>query len=162
AGAVGPTTKLVSLSHLSFEELFESYVTQIRGLIDGGCDILQIETAQDLLGVKCAVLAARQAMAQCGREVPIIAQVTIETTGTMLLGTEIAAALPAIEALEVDVVGLNCATGPDLMQEHVRFLGENAGRFVSVLPNAGLPRNVGGIATYDLTPEMLANFHEQF
>ncbi len=162
AGAVGPTTKLVSLRHLSFEELFDSFVVQIRGLIEGGCDIVQIETAQDLLGVKCAVLAARRAMAQSGREVPIIAQVTIETTGTMLIGTEVAAALPALEALDVDVVGLNCATGPDLMQEHVRFLGENASRFVSVLPNAGLPRNVGGVATYDLTPEALADFHERF
>ena len=162
AGAVGPTTKLVSLSHLSYEELYESYTTQIRGLIEGGVDIIQIETAQDLLGVKCAILAARRAMRQSGREVPIIAQITIETTGTMLLGTEVAAALPALEAMEVDVVGLNCATGPDLMHEHVRFLGQNASRFVSVLPNAGLPRNVGGIATYDLLPETLADFHERF
>jgi len=162
SGAIGPTTKLVSLSHLTFEELYASYVTQIRGLIDGGADILQIETMQDLLGVKCAVLAARRAMAESGRELPIIAQVTIETTGTMLVGTEVSAALPALEALEVDVVGLNCATGPDLMHEHVRFLGENASRFVSVLPNAGLPRNVGGIATYDLSPESLADYHERF
>jgi 5-methyltetrahydrofolate--homocysteine methyltransferase len=162
SGAVGPTTKLVSLSHVSWDDLFASFYEQIRGMIDGGADVIQIETAQDLLGVKCAVLAARRAMETSGREVPIIAQVTIETTGTMLVGTEIAAALPAIEALDVDVIGLNCATGPDLMHEHVRYLGQNSARFVSVLPNAGLPRNVGGVATYDLTPEMLAEFQERF
>ncbi|MFO0576519.1 MAG: methionine synthase [Polyangia bacterium] len=162
SGAVGPTTKLVSLQHISYDDLFASFVTQIRGLIDGGSDVIQIETAQDLLGVKCAVLAARRAMEISGRELPIITQVTIETTGTMLVGTEIAAALPALEALDVDVIGLNCATGPDLMHEHVRYLGESSARFVSVLPNAGLPRNVGGVATYDLLPEMLAEFHERF
>ena len=162
AGSVGPTTKLVSLGHLPYDELFASYVTQIHGLLAGGIDIVQIETAQDILGVKCAVLAARRAMQLAGREVPIIAQVTIETTGTMLIGTEIAAALPALEALDIDVIGLNCATGPDLMHEHVRFLGENASRLVSVLPNAGLPRNENGVAKYDLTPESLADFHERF
>ena len=131
SGAVGPTTKLVSLQHVSYDDLFASFVTQIRGLIDGGSDVIQIETAQDLLGVKCAVLAARRAMELSGRELPIITQVTIETTGTMLVGTEIAAALPALEALDVDVIGLNCATGPDLMHEHVRYLGESSARFVS-------------------------------
>ncbi|HNN94668.1 MAG TPA: homocysteine S-methyltransferase family protein, partial [Pseudomonadota bacterium] len=148
AGSVGPTTKLVSLGHLPYDELFATYVTQIHGLLAGGIDIIQIETAQDILGVKCAVLASRRAMELAGREVPIITQVTIETTGTMLIGTEIAAALPALEALDVDVIGLNCATGPDLMHEHVRFLGENSSRLVSVLPNAGLPRNENGVATY--------------
>ena len=162
AGAVGPTTKLVSLGHIGFAELLGHFTTQIQGLIDGGCDVIQIETGQDILGIKCAVLAAREAMARTGREVPIIAQVTMETTGTMLVGTELSAALPTLEALEVDLVGLNCATGPDLMHEHVRFLGQNATRFVSVLPNAGLPRNVGGVATYDLTPEALADFQERF
>ncbi len=162
SGAVGPTTKLVSLSHIPFDDLFASFVTQIHGLIEGGADIIQIETSQDLLGVKCAVLAAREAMARARREVPIITQVTIETTGTMLVGTEVAAALPALEALDVDVVGLNCATGPDLMQEHVRFLGKNASCYVSVLPNAGLPRNVNGVATYDLLPKDLARYQEMF
>ncbi|MFI5290457.1 MAG: dihydropteroate synthase, partial [Polyangia bacterium] len=111
---------------------------------------------------KCAVIAAREAFRLAGREVPIIAQVTIETTGAMLVGTELAAALPALEALDVDVVGMNCALGPDLMQEHVRFLGQAATRWVSVLPNAGLPRNVGGVATYDLSPEDLARFGKSF
>ncbi len=162
SGAVGPTTKLVSLGHIGFAELLESFAVQIHGLIAGGADIIQIETGQDILGIKCAVLAARLGMQRAGREVPIITQVTMETTGTMLIGTEIAAALPALEALDVDVIGLNCATGPDLMHEHVRYLGQNATRFVSVLPNAGLPRNVNGVATYDLTPEALADFQERF
>jgi hypothetical protein len=158
SGSVGPTTKLVSLGHVSFDEQRRSFRDQIRGMLDGGIDIVQIETSQDLLQTKCAVIAAREAMRESGREVPIIAQITIETTGTMLVGTEIAAALPALEALDVDVVGMNCALGPDLMTEHVRYLGAHATRWVSVLPNAGLPRNVGGVATYDLTPEALAHF----
>ncbi len=162
AGSVGPTTKLVTLGHVSWDDLFASYATQMRGLIDGGADFLLIETAQDLLGVKCAVLAARRAMEESGREVPIFTQLTIETTGTMLVGTDVTAALPALEAIEPDGIGLNCATGPDLMQEHVRFFGQNASRFVSVQPNAGLPRNEGGVATYDLKPEMLADFQERF
>ena len=162
AGSVGPTTKLITLGHTSWDELFASYTTQIRGLIVGGADLVLIETAQDLLGIKCAVLAARRAMEEAGREVPIFTQLTVETTGTMLVGTDVTAALPALEAIEPDGLGLNCATGPDLMQEHVRFFGQNASRFVSVQPNAGLPRNEGGVATYDLTPELLADFQERF
>ena len=162
AGSVGPTTKLITLGHTSWDELFASYTTQIRGLIVGGADLVLIETAQDLLGIKCAVLAARRAMGEAGREVPIFTQLTVETTGTMLVGTDVTAALPALEAIEPDGLGLNCATGPDLMQEHVRFFGQNASRFVSVQPNAGLPRNEGGVATYDLTPELLADFQERF
>src|SRR5262249_22421391 len=162
AGSVRPTTKLVSLGHCSFEDQRRAVCVQIRGLVDGGSALIQIETSQDLLQPKCAVIAAREAMRQSGREVPIIAQITIETTGTMLVGTEISAALPALEALDVDVVGMNCALGPDLMQEHVRYLGQAASRFVSVLPNAGLPRNVGGVATYDLSPEELARYGRMF
>ena len=143
AGSVGPTTKSVALGHIAWEQQFESFAVQIHGLLDGGIDVLQIETQFDLINLKCAVLAAREAFKRAGREAPIIAQVTIETTGTMLVGTEISAALPVLEALDVDVVGMNCATGPDLMQEHVRYLGRTASRFVSCLPNAGLPRNVG-------------------
>jgi 5-methyltetrahydrofolate--homocysteine methyltransferase len=162
SGSVGPTTKLVSLGHVTFDEQRRAFREQIRGMIDGGADVIQIETSQDLLQTKCAVIAAREAMREAGREIPIIAQVTIETTGTMLVGTEISAALPALEALDVDVVGTNCALGPDLMQEHVRFLGAHATRWVSVLPNAGLPRNVGGVATYDLTPDDLATYGKKF
>jgi len=162
AGSVGPTTKMVSLGQVSFAAQRDSYATQIHGLLDGGVDVIQIETQFDILNLKAAVLAAREAMRRAGREVPLIAQVTIETTGTMLVGTEIAAALPVLEALDVDVVGLNCATGPDLMQEHARLLGQTASRFVSVLPNAGLPRNVGGVATFDLKPDALAAYQEKF
>jgi 5-methyltetrahydrofolate--homocysteine methyltransferase len=162
AGSVGPTTKLVSLGHISFDEQRRGFFEQIRGLIDGGIDIVQIETSQDLLQTKCAVIAAREAMRASGRQVPIIAQITIETTGAMLVGTEVSAALPALEALDVDVIGTNCALGPDLMQEHVRYLGQYASRWVSVLPNAGLPRNVNGVATYDLSPEDLARYQRKF
>jgi 5-methyltetrahydrofolate--homocysteine methyltransferase len=156
SGSVGPTTKLPSLGHIAYDELVAAFRTQLRGLIDGGIDLVHIETSQDLLQMKAAVQGAREAMRISGRELPISAQVTIETTGTMLVGSEIGAALAVLESLDVDIVGLNCATGPDLMAEHARFLGKTAARFVTVLPNAGLPRNEGGVATYDLKPDDLA------
>ncbi|MCC6670982.1 MAG: methionine synthase [Planctomycetes bacterium] len=162
AGSIGPTTKLVTLGHIAYEDLYSGYKTQALGLLSGGVDAFQIETCQDLLQVKTAILACRDAMAEFGREVPIFVTVTIETTGTMLLGSEVGAALTVIESLPVDAIGLNCATGPDLMQEHVRHLGHFATRPVMALPNAGLPRNVNGVATYDLTPEELARFHAKF
>ncbi len=162
AGSVGPTTKMLTLGHVPFDAQRASYATQIHGLLDGGVDLLQIETQFDILNLKCAVLAARDAFRRAGREVPIVAQITVETTGTMLIGTEVGAALPVLESLDVDVVGLNCATGPELMQEHARFLGQVASRFVSVLPNAGLPRNVGGVATFDLQPDDLARALRRF
>ena len=162
SGSVGPGTKLVSLGHMGFDEMRAGFETQIRGLIDGGVDVVQIETCQDILQAKCAVLAARAAMRASGREVPIITQVTVETTGALLMGTETAAVVPALEALDVDVIGLNCAVGPDLLQEHVRLLGQTVSRLVSVLPNAGLPRNVDGRAAYDLRPEELARYQRMF
>jgi 5-methyltetrahydrofolate--homocysteine methyltransferase len=162
SGSVGPGTKLVSLGHIAFDEMRAGFETQIRGLLDGGADVVQIETCQDILQAKCAVLAARAAMRACGREVPIIVQVTVETTGALLLGTETAAVVPALEALDVDAIGLNCAVGPDLLQEHVRLLGQTVSRLVSVLPNAGLPRNLEGRATYDLLPEELARWQRTF
>ncbi len=162
AGSMGPGTKLVTLGHIAPQELFDAYKVYARGLIAGGVDCLDIETCQDLLQVKLAVLAARDAMAELGREVPIFCTVTIETTGTMLVGSDIQAALTTLEALPVDVVGLNCATGPDLMQESVRHLGRASTRSVMVMPNAGLPRNVGGRAVYDLTPAELARFQVRF
>ncbi|HZN38966.1 MAG TPA: methionine synthase [Planctomycetota bacterium] len=162
SGSMGPGTKLVTLGHISGQELFDAYKVYAKGLVAGGVDCLNIETCQDLLQVKLAILAARDAMAELGREVPIFCTVTIETTGTMLVGSDIAAAVTTLEALPVDVVGLNCATGPDLMQESVRHLGKTTTRSIMVMPNAGLPRNVGGKAVYDLTPAELARFQSRF
>jgi len=162
AGSVGPGTKLVTLGHITTDELFAAYKTYCKGLISGGVDCLNIETCQDILQVKLAVTAARDAMEELGREVPIFCTVTVETTGTMLVGSDIAAAVTTLEALPVDVVGLNCATGPDLMQESVRHLSKTTTRHIMVMPNAGLPRNVGGEAVYDLTPAELARFQARF
>lgn len=162
AGSVGPGTKLVTLGHVSFDDMHASYLTQMRGLLDGGIDLIQIETCQDILQIKCAVIAARDAMKICGREVPIVVTFTVETNGTLLLGTEVAAALVVLESLPVDVIGLNCATGPDLMQENVRYLTRHSTRPVAVLPNAGLPRNVGGRAVYDLSAQSLLEYQRRF
>ena len=162
SGSVGPGTKLVTLGHISPDQLYEAYKVYAAGLIAGGIDVLNIETCQDLLQVKLAILAARDAMKEAGREVPVFCTVTIETTGTMLVGSDISAALTTLEALPVDVVGLNCATGPDLMQESVRHLARLSTRNVMVMPNAGLPRNVGGKAVYDLTPAELARYQAMF
>ncbi len=162
SGSIGPGTKLPTLGHISFDDMFESYLPQMIGLLDGGVDLFQIETCQDLLQVKCAVSAAVEAMKRCKRRVPICVTITIETTGTMLVGSEVAAALVVLESLPVDMIGFNCATGPDMMQENVRYLCAS-GRFpVAVIPNAGLPRNDGGRAVYDLSPEVLADYHEVF
>jgi len=162
AGSMGPGTKLVTIGHIAADQLFESYKVYAKGLIAGGVDCLNIETCQDILQVKLAIIAARDAMEEIGREVPIFCTVTIETTGTMLVGSDIGAAVTTLEALPVDVIGLNCATGPDLMQESVRHLGKTTTRNIMVMPNAGLPRNVGGHAVYDLTPKELATFQARF
>ncbi|HGG56955.1 MAG TPA: methionine synthase, partial [Nannocystis exedens] len=161
-GAVGPGTRLVSLGHINFDELLVSFQEQIGGLIDGGADGILIETAQDILQVKCAVIAANRALAERGKELPLLVQVTLETTGTMLVGSDLGAAIATLEALPVDVIGLNCATGPDLMVEHVRLLSKTTTRLISVQPNAGLPENVGGRAVYHLTPRELSNYHRRF
>jgi 5-methyltetrahydrofolate--homocysteine methyltransferase len=162
AGSVGPGTKLITLGHTSWPQMYQSYYLQCKGLIDGGVHVLQIETCQDILQVKCAVIAARDAMKEAGREVPIIVTLTVETTGTMLVGTEVPAALTVLESLPINFVGFNCATGPDLMQENVRFFGQTSSHGIAVLPNAGLPRNDGGRAVYDLSPEALADYQELF
>ena len=162
AGSMGPGTKLVTIGHITTDELFTSYKEYAKGLIAGGVDCLNIETCQDILQVKLAIIASRDAMEELGKEVPIFCTVTIETTGTMLVGSDIAAAVTVLEALPVDVIGLNCATGPDLMQESVRHLGKTTTRSIMVMPNAGLPRNVGGNAVYDLTPKELATFQARF
>ncbi len=162
AGSIGPTTKLPSLGHIGYDAMAASYREQVEALIEGGVDILLIETAQDLLQAKIALAACHDAMRAAGRRLPIQVQVTLEATGTMLLGSEIGAALAVLECFEPDILGLNCATGPAEMNDAVRFLCQNSTHTISVLPNAGLPQNVGGHAVYQLTPEELAAYHRRF
>ena len=162
AGSIGPTTKLPSLEHIGFDDMRAAYVEQISALIDAGVDVLLIETCQDLLQAKIATIAALDVMREKGRRLPVQVQVTLEATGTMLLGTEIGAALTALEAYDVDAIGLNCATGPKEMNDAVRYLSVNSSKHVSVLPNAGLPQNVGGRAVYALSPRELADYHRRF
>ncbi|MGA0147846.1 MAG: methionine synthase [Ilumatobacteraceae bacterium] len=159
AGSVGPGTKLPSLGHISFVNLRDTYEEHARALIEGGVDLLLIETCMDLLQIKSAMQGGRRAMKALGREVPIQVQVTMETTGRMLVGTEIGAALTALLAMKPDVIGINCATGPAEMQEHLRHLSQHSPIPISVLPNAGLPSVVDGRTHYDLTPAQLAEFH---
>jgi 5-methyltetrahydrofolate--homocysteine methyltransferase len=162
AGSLGPTTKLPSLGHIGFDEMAAAYEEQAAALIEGGVDVLLIETAQDLLQAKVATVGVLEAMRKAGRRLPVTVQVTLQETGTMLLGTEIGAALTALELFDVDVIGINCATGPKEMNDAVRYLGLNSTRQISVLPNAGLPINEGGHAVYKLSPEELAQYHKHF
>jgi 5-methyltetrahydrofolate--homocysteine methyltransferase len=155
-GSMGPGTKLPTLGHTEYHLIRDAYTEAALGLLDGGADAILVETCQDLLQLKAAVLAARRAMAQAGRRIPVFAHVTVETTGTMLLGSEIGAALTAVEPLGVDMIGLNCATGPAEMGEHLRHLSKHAGLPVSVMPNAGLPVLGANGAEYPLQPEELA------
>ena len=161
-GSLGPGTKLPSLGHTTYQKLKEAYYTASKGLVDSGSDALLIETTQDLLQAKAAVNGARQAIAESGRDVVLIAQVTVETTGTMLLGSEIGAALNALEPLGIDLIGLNCATGPAEMSEHLRYLSKNSHAAISVMPNAGLPILGKKGAEYPLGPEELATALETF
>src|SRR5919109_4475996 len=162
AGSIGPTTKLPSLGHIGFDEMAAAFLEQATALIQGGVDVLLIETSQDLLQTKAALAGVFDAMRTTGKRLPVTAQVTLEATGTMLLGTEIGAALTALEPYEVDIIGLNCATGPREMNDAVRFLGANSTKHISVLPNAGLPQNEGGRAVYKLQPQELADYHRRF
>jgi 5-methyltetrahydrofolate--homocysteine methyltransferase len=162
AGSIGPTTKLPSLGHIGYDAMFNSYLEQTLALIEGGVDILLIETAQDILQAKIALAAAFEAMKTSGKRLPVQMQVTLLETGTMLLGTEIGAAETALEPFDCEIVGLNCSTGPKEMNDSVRYLAHNASKEISVLPNAGLPENVGGVAHYRLTPEALAEYHKKF
>src|SRR5579863_1844344 len=162
AGSIGPTTKLPSLGHIKFDDMVACYLEQVSALIEGGVDVLLIETSQDLLQAKAALAGVFEAMQKTGKRLPVTVQVTLQESGTMLLGTEIGAALTALEVFDVDVIGLNCATGPVEMNDAVRFLGANCTKYVSVLPNAGLPQNVGGHAVYKLKPEELAQYHKHF
>src|SRR6266849_1770730 len=162
AGSIGPTTKLPSLGHIKFDDMALAFEEQAAALIEGGVDVLLVETSQDLLQAKAALAGIFDAMQKAGRKLPVTVQVTLEATGTMLLGTEIGAALTALEPFDVDVIGLNCATGPVEMNDAVRFLGANSTKQVSVLPNAGLPQNDGGRAVYKLKPQELASYHKHF
>ncbi|MGD8821788.1 MAG: homocysteine S-methyltransferase family protein, partial [Anaerolineales bacterium] len=158
AGSMGPTGKLISandpdLSNVTFQELADIYQEQAAGLIEGGVDLLLIETSQDLLEVKAAIQGIQAAFDQTGKSLPIQAQITLDTSGRMLLGTDVAAAMTALERLPIDVIGLNCSTGPEHMRQPIRYLGEHATLPVSCIPNAGLPLNVDGEAVYPLEPE---------
>jgi 5-methyltetrahydrofolate--homocysteine methyltransferase len=161
-GSAGPGTKLPTLGHVSYGELRDAYEAQARGMIVGGADAIVVETAQDLLQAKAAVLGAKRALAAAGSDIALVAHVTVETTGTMLLGTEIGAALTALEPLGIDAIGLNCATGPTEMSEHLRYLSRHAGVLLGCMPNAGLPQLTADGAVYPLTPEQLADAHETF
>jgi 5-methyltetrahydrofolate--homocysteine methyltransferase len=161
-GSLGPGTKLPSLGHTSYEKLKDAYYLASKGLTDSGSDALLIETSQDLLQVKAAVNGARLAISESGRDIVLIAQVTVETTGTMLVGSEIGAALNALQPLGIDLIGLNCATGPAEMSEHLRYLSKNADIAISVMPNAGLPVLGPKGASYPLGPEELAKALDTF
>ncbi|MFN3492144.1 MAG: homocysteine S-methyltransferase family protein, partial [Anaerolineales bacterium] len=162
AGSIGPTGKLPStndpeLSNVKYDELIDVFREQAVGLIRGGVDVLLIETSQDILEVKAAITGIHQAFEETQIYLPIQAQVTLDTTGRMLLGTDINASLTILEGMGIDVFGLNCSTGPEHMREPIRFLGENATLPISCIPNAGLPLNVDGQAVYPLEPEPYAN-----
>jgi 5-methyltetrahydrofolate--homocysteine methyltransferase len=161
-GSLGPGTKLPSLGHTTYENLKVAYYTAAKGLSDSGCDALLVETSQDLLQVKAAVNGCRQAINEADRDIMLIAQVTVETTGTMLLGSEIGAALNTLEPMGIDLIGLNCATGPTEMSEHLRYLSKNAKIAISVMPNAGLPVLGANGASYPLGPQELAAALEGF
>lgn len=161
-GSMGPGAKLPSLGHTTYDHLKQTFALQAEGLIDGGADAFLVETSQDLLQTKAAVNGCKQAIVSRGIRLPIFVEVTVETTGTMLMGSEIGAALTAIEPLGVDAIGLNCATGPTEMSEHLRHLSKHAAVPIACMPNAGLPVLTADGAHYPLSPAELATAHEQF
>ncbi len=167
AGSMGPSGKLISaedptMSDIRFDDLVDVFREQAVGLIEGGVDLLLIETSQDILEVKAVIQGIHAAFAETGQALPIQAQVTLDTTGRMLLGTDIAAARAILEGMGIDVIGMNCSTGPDYMREPIRFLAENAELPVSCIPNAGLPLNVDGQAVYPMEPEPFADLLMEF
>ncbi|HYD64779.1 methionine synthase [Azospirillum sp.] len=161
-GSIGPGTKLPSLGHIAYPELEESFRVQAAGQIAGGCDAILIETCQDPLQIKAAVNGVKRARKEAGTDTPVFVQVTVETTGTLLVGTDIAAAATIIQALDVPLIGLNCATGPMEMGEHVRWLAQNWPGLISVQPNAGLPELVDGKTHYPLAAGDFAHWLERF
>lgn len=169
AGSIGPSGKLPSsddpeMSNITFEELATIFYEQAQGLVEGGADLLLVETSQDILEVKAAIHGILRYFEESGQRIPIQAQVTLDTSGRMLMGTDIASAMTTLESLPIDVIGLNCSTGPEYMRAPIKFLAENSTKPISVLPNAGLPINVDGEAVYPMEPEpfsaMLAEFVE--
>lgn len=163
AGSVGPTTKLPSLGHITVEEMYRSFYEQMAGLMDGGVDLFCIETCQDMLQAKTALCAAQDIFRDRRKTIPVIVSVTVETTGTMLLGTEIAAALAILEPFDfITAIGMNCATGPREMSDHIRYLCHNSPKPVFCMPNAGIPENIGGRAHYHQTPEELTKWLSHF
>jgi 5-methyltetrahydrofolate--homocysteine methyltransferase len=161
-GSIGPGTKLPSLGHTSYSFLKSTFERQAEGLLAGGADAFMVETSQDLLQTKAAINGCKDAMRKAGTRLPLFVEVTVETTGTMLMGSEINAALTALEPLSIDMIGLNCATGPQEMSEHLRQLSQHAEIPVMVMPNAGLPVLTATGASYPLGPDELATAHEQF
>jgi 5-methyltetrahydrofolate--homocysteine methyltransferase len=153
AGSIGPTTKLVSLGHISRDDLYAAYVEQVRSLLDSGVDALMVETCQDLLQVKTAVMACFETMTMIGRNVPLMVSVTVERTGTLLVGTDIAAAAATLAPFPIFSFGLNCATGPADMTSHIRHLSHTWPARISCIPNQGLPEVVGGETVYPLSPD---------
>ncbi|KAB2880447.1 hypothetical protein F9K33_05480 [bacterium] len=163
AGSIGPTTKLPSLGHIDFESMRKAFYDQMAGLFDGGADLFCIETCQDILQTKIALCAAQDLFKDRKKKIPVIVSVTVEMTGTMLMGTEINAALTTIEPFDiVDVVGMNCATGPKEMSENIRFLCHNSPKPIFCMPNAGIPENIGGKAHYHLSPDELTKWLSHF
>ncbi len=162
AGSLGPTTKLVSLGHIEQDVLAKDYLDQTTVLLEAGVDAIIIETCQDLLQVKTAVIAVLDAMQATGKELPIFVSVTIEQTGTMLVGSDIAAVCTTLEPLPIFSLGLNCATGPTDMESHIRYLGHNWPKRISCIPNQGLPEVVDGKTVYKLTPKKYAEQMKTF
>lgn len=161
-GSIGPGTRLPSLGHITFDELSAAFLPQVLGLMDGGAEALCVETCQDLLQTKAVIDAARTAFGQLGRKVPIFVSVTIESTGTMLVGSDMQTAITALWSMGIDVLGLNCATGPSEMKRHVEHLDQYGPAHIMAMPNAGLPENVEGEIVYTLTPPQFADWVEGF
>lgn len=162
AGSMGPTTKLPSLGHVKFKDMAAAYKVQARGLIEGGVDLLSVETCQDILQAKAALYGIFEFFEEARLRVPVIVSVTVESMGTMLLGTEISAALVSLEPYDVDAIGMNCATGPAEMSEHLRMLAASSPKPIFVMPNAGIPENIGGHAHYKLGPQEFVQFLSHF
>jgi 5-methyltetrahydrofolate--homocysteine methyltransferase len=161
-GSVGPGTKLPSLGNIAYDPLEAALADQCRGLLAGGVDAILIETCQDPLQIKAAVNGAKIARAEAGSNIPIFVQATVETTGTLLVGPDVAAAAAIVNALDVPMIGLNCATGPQEMAEHIRWLSSNWPGMLSVQPNAGLPELVDGQPHYPLSAADLSTWLERF